>query len=89
MIVRDSIVWHVRATLAKGKVHTHCFPGARVLDDSVQIPAILKGDKSTGAVVLHAGMNWRFSTACYSSARLVSAWHGSFRLRFHHSLVPL
>uniref|UniRef100_A0A9J8AWH5 SGNH hydrolase-type esterase domain-containing protein n=1 Tax=Cyprinus carpio carpio TaxID=630221 RepID=A0A9J8AWH5_CYPCA len=31
VIVGDSIVRHVRATLAKGKVHTHCFPGARTL----------------------------------------------------------
>uniref|UniRef100_A0A9J8AE98 Uncharacterized protein n=1 Tax=Cyprinus carpio carpio TaxID=630221 RepID=A0A9J8AE98_CYPCA len=31
VIVRDSIVRHVRATLAEGKVHTHCFPGARFL----------------------------------------------------------
>uniref|UniRef100_A0A671QCJ1 Uncharacterized protein n=1 Tax=Sinocyclocheilus anshuiensis TaxID=1608454 RepID=A0A671QCJ1_9TELE len=44
VIVGDSIVRHVRATLAEGKVHTHCFPGARVLDVSAQIPAILKGD---------------------------------------------
>ncbi len=29
VIVGDSIIWHVRATLAEGKVHTHCFPGAR------------------------------------------------------------
>ncbi len=43
---RDSIVRHVRATLAEGKVHTHCLPGARVLDVSVQIPAILKDDES-------------------------------------------
>uniref|UniRef100_A0A671LE10 SGNH hydrolase-type esterase domain-containing protein n=1 Tax=Sinocyclocheilus anshuiensis TaxID=1608454 RepID=A0A671LE10_9TELE len=57
VIIRDSIVRHVRATLAEGKVHTHCFPGARVLDVSAQIPAILKGDESTGAVVLHAGVN--------------------------------
>ncbi|XP_050957613.1 uncharacterized protein LOC127158573 isoform X2 [Labeo rohita] len=42
VIVGDSIVRYVRATLAKGKVHTHCFPGARVLDVSAQIPAILK-----------------------------------------------
>uniref|UniRef100_A0A673LZZ1 SGNH hydrolase-type esterase domain-containing protein n=1 Tax=Sinocyclocheilus rhinocerous TaxID=307959 RepID=A0A673LZZ1_9TELE len=57
VIIGDSIVRHVRATLAEGKVHTHCFPGARVLDVSAQIPAILKGDESTGAVVLHAGVN--------------------------------
>ncbi|XP_058603224.1 uncharacterized protein LOC131521913 isoform X2 [Onychostoma macrolepis] len=57
VIVGDSIVRHVRATLAEGKVHTHCFPGARVLNVSAQIPAILKGDESIGAVVLHAGVN--------------------------------
>ncbi len=57
VIVGDSIVRHVRATLAKGKVHTHCFPGARVLDVSAQIPAILKDDESVRAVVLHAGVN--------------------------------
>ncbi len=51
---RDSIVWHVCATLAKGKVHTHRFPGACVLNVSVQKPVILKDDESTGAVVLHA-----------------------------------
>uniref|UniRef100_A0A671LF72 Uncharacterized protein n=1 Tax=Sinocyclocheilus anshuiensis TaxID=1608454 RepID=A0A671LF72_9TELE len=44
VIVGDSIVRHVCAMLAEGKVHTHCFPGARVLDVSAQIPAILKGN---------------------------------------------
>ncbi len=48
MIVGDSIVRHVHAMLAEGKVHTHSFPGARFLDVSAQIPAILKGDKSIG-----------------------------------------
>ncbi len=57
MIIGDSIVRHVRATLAEGKVHTHCFPGARVLDVSAQIPAILKDDESVAAVVIHAGVN--------------------------------
>ncbi len=52
VIIGDSIVRHVRATLAEGKVHTHC-----VLDVSAQIPAILKDDESVGAVVLHAGVN--------------------------------
>ncbi len=33
------------------------FPGARVLDVSAQIPAILKDDESIVAVVLHAGVN--------------------------------
>ncbi|KAL0148906.1 hypothetical protein M9458_055710 [Cirrhinus mrigala] len=57
VIVADSIVRYVRATLAKGKVHTHCFPGARVLDVSAQIPAILKDGESVGAIALHAGVN--------------------------------
>ncbi len=57
VVIGDSIVRHVRATLAKGKVHTRCFPGARVLDVSVQIPAILKDDESVAAVVIHAGAN--------------------------------
>ncbi len=57
VIVGDSIIRHVRATLAEGKVHAHCFPGARVLDVSAQIPAILKGDESVAAVVIHAGVN--------------------------------
>ncbi len=50
VIVGDSIVRHVRATLAEGKVRTHCFPGARVLDVSAQIPAILKDDESVGGL---------------------------------------
>ncbi|KAK3575113.1 hypothetical protein QTP86_020799, partial [Hemibagrus guttatus] len=55
VIIGDSIVRHVHATAAKGKVHTRCLPGARVLDVSAQVPAILK--KNIGAVVLHAGTN--------------------------------
>ncbi|KAK3573364.1 hypothetical protein QTP86_024124, partial [Hemibagrus guttatus] len=55
VIIGDSIVWHVHATVAKGKVHTRCLPGARVLDVSAQVPAILK--KNFGAVVLYAGTN--------------------------------
>ncbi|KAL0148919.1 hypothetical protein M9458_055723 [Cirrhinus mrigala] len=55
VIVGDSIVRYIR--LAKGKVHTHCFPGARVLDVSAQIPAILKDGQSVAAIVLHAGVN--------------------------------
>ncbi|KAI5619922.1 hypothetical protein C0J50_20516 [Silurus asotus] len=55
VILGDSIVRHVRATGAKGKVHTRCFPGARVLDVAAQVPAILK--ENFGAVVLHAGTN--------------------------------
>ncbi len=57
VIIGDSIVWHVRATLAEGNVHTHCFPSARVVDVSAQIPAILKDDESIAAVVIHAGVN--------------------------------
>ncbi len=39
----DSIVRHVRATFAEGKVRAHCcFPGAHVLNVSAQIPAILR-----------------------------------------------
>uniref|UniRef100_A0A9J7ZVL3 SGNH hydrolase-type esterase domain-containing protein n=2 Tax=Cyprinus carpio TaxID=7962 RepID=A0A9J7ZVL3_CYPCA len=57
VFVGDSIVRHVHAMLAEGNVHTHCFPGARVLDISAQIPVILKGEESIGAVVLHAGVN--------------------------------
>ncbi len=57
VVIGDSIVRHVRATLAEGKMHTHCLPGARVLDVSVQIPAILKDDESVAAVVIHAGAN--------------------------------
>ncbi len=56
VVIGDSIVRHVRATLAEGKVHTHCFR-ARVLDVSAQIPAILKDDESVAAVVIHAGAN--------------------------------
>ncbi|XP_050957440.1 uncharacterized protein LOC127158321 isoform X2 [Labeo rohita] len=52
VIVGNSIVRYVRDTLAKGKFHTHCFPGARVLDVSAQIPAILKDGESVGAIVL-------------------------------------
>ncbi|KAI2646906.1 Unconventional myosin-If [Labeo rohita] len=46
VIVGDTIVWYVCATLAKGKVHTHCYFGTHVLNVSVQIPAILKDDES-------------------------------------------
>ncbi|XP_048025329.1 uncharacterized protein LOC125254654 isoform X3 [Megalobrama amblycephala] len=57
VVIGDSIVRHVHATTAKGKVRSHCFPGACVLDVSVQIPAILNGAETIGAVVLHAGVN--------------------------------
>ncbi len=57
VIIGDSIVRNVRATFAGGKVHTHCFPGAHVLDVSVQIPVILKDDESVTAVVIHVGVN--------------------------------
>ncbi len=49
VVIGDSVIRHVRATLAEGKVHTHCLPGARVLDVSVQISAILKNDESVAA----------------------------------------
>ncbi|XP_057209900.1 uncharacterized protein LOC130566446 [Triplophysa rosa] len=54
VVIGDSIVRKVKS---KGKVRTHCFPGARVLDVSAQVPAILKDDANVGAVVLHAGVN--------------------------------
>ncbi len=60
VIIGDSIVRHVRATLAEGKVHTHSFLDVRVLDVSAQIPAILKDDESIAAiaaVVIRAGVN--------------------------------
>ncbi|XP_051744481.1 uncharacterized protein LOC127509623 [Ctenopharyngodon idella] len=57
VVIGDSIVRHVHATTTKGKVRSHCFPGARVLDVSAQVPAILNGAESIGAVVLHVGVN--------------------------------
>ncbi len=59
VIIGDSIVWHIRTMLAEGKVHTHCFSGARVLDVSAQIPAILKDESiaAVAAVVIHTGVN--------------------------------
>ncbi len=38
VVIGDSIVRHVRATLPEGKVYTHCLPGAHVLDVSVHYP---------------------------------------------------
>ncbi len=61
VIVGDSIVRHVRATLAEGKAHTHCLPAARVLYVPVQITAILKGDESVGSVVLDTKL-WQTET---------------------------
>ncbi|KAK3533743.1 hypothetical protein QTP70_025051, partial [Hemibagrus guttatus] len=55
VIIGDSIVRHVHATAAKGKVCTRCLPDAHVLDVSAQVSAILKNN--IGAVVLHAGTN--------------------------------
>ncbi len=73
------IVGDVRATLAKGKVLTHCFPGARVLNVSAQIPAILKGDESTKAVVLHTGVNdiklWQTETLKRDFRSLIETEH--------------
>ncbi|XP_056613942.1 uncharacterized protein LOC130429417 [Triplophysa dalaica] len=57
VVIGDSIVRNVRASFNEGKVRTHCFPGARVLDVSAQVTAILKEDARVGAVVLHAGVN--------------------------------
>ncbi|XP_051739570.1 uncharacterized protein LOC127506780 [Ctenopharyngodon idella] len=57
VVIGDSIVRHVHATTTKGKVRSHCFPGARVLDVSAQVPAILNGAESIGAVVLHVWVN--------------------------------
>ncbi|XP_057193704.1 uncharacterized protein LOC130556584 isoform X2 [Triplophysa rosa] len=57
VVIGDSIVRNVRASSTKGKVRTHCFPGARVLDVSAQVPEILKDEAKVGAVVLHAGVN--------------------------------
>ncbi|KAG1924677.1 hypothetical protein F2P79_026005, partial [Pimephales promelas] len=57
VIIGTSMVRHVRANSDKGKVRTHCFPGARVLDVAAQVPEILNGDERVGAVVLHAGGN--------------------------------
>ncbi|XP_057186374.1 uncharacterized protein LOC130552200 isoform X2 [Triplophysa rosa] len=57
VVIGDSIVRNVRSSSTKGKVQTHCFPGARVLDVSAQVPAIQKDDANVGAVVLHMGVN--------------------------------
>ncbi|XP_053475812.1 uncharacterized protein LOC128604713 [Ictalurus furcatus] len=57
VIVGDSIVRNVRVASSKGKVCTHCFSGARVLDVAAQVSGILKKDERIGAVVLHAGTN--------------------------------
>ncbi|XP_060720800.1 uncharacterized protein LOC132842153 [Tachysurus vachellii] len=55
VIIGDSIIRHVRATVAKGKARTHCLPGAHVLDVAAQVPRV--GSRNIGAVVLHAGSN--------------------------------
>ncbi|KAG1953779.1 superoxide dismutase [Cu-Zn] [Pimephales promelas] len=57
VIIGTSMVRHVCANSDKGKVRTHCFPGARVLDVAAQVPEILNGDERVEAVVLHAGAN--------------------------------
>ncbi|XP_053535052.1 uncharacterized protein LOC128630793 [Ictalurus punctatus] len=57
VIVGDSIVRNVRVASSKGKVRTHCFSGACVLDVAAQVSGILKKDERIGAVVLHAGTN--------------------------------
>ncbi|CAM4639771.1 unnamed protein product [Leuciscus chuanchicus] len=57
VIIGESIVRHVHATLGKSKVHSHCFPGARVSENAARVPEILNGDECVGTVVLHAGVN--------------------------------
>ncbi len=57
VIVGDSIVWHVRAMLTEGKVHTHCFPGARVLDVSAQKPTILKDDAHINVKIIYSAFS--------------------------------
>ncbi|KAF4074550.1 hypothetical protein AMELA_G00240610 [Ameiurus melas] len=57
VIIGNSIVRNVRVASSKGKVHTHCFSGAHVLDDAAQVSGILKKDENIGAVMLHMGTN--------------------------------
>ncbi|KAG1927813.1 hypothetical protein F2P79_024031 [Pimephales promelas] len=57
VIIGTSVVCHVRATSGKGKVCTHCFLGAHVLDVAAQVPEILNGDEHVAAVVLNVGAN--------------------------------
>ncbi|XP_053479180.1 uncharacterized protein LOC128606790 [Ictalurus furcatus] len=57
VIVVYSIVRNVRIASTKGKVHTHCFSGAHVLDVAEQVSGILKKDERIGLVVLHTGAN--------------------------------
>ncbi len=74
-VLGDSIVRHVRATLAEGKVHSLLFPWCSVLDVSAQIPAILKDDESIAAVVIQRGLttlscgrrrHWRRTSGAWS-----------------------
>ncbi|KAK3534567.1 hypothetical protein QTP86_016652 [Hemibagrus guttatus] len=46
VIIGDSIVWHICATSAKGRVHTHCLPGACVLDVAAQTEILKKDFRS-------------------------------------------
>ncbi|KAG1929684.1 hypothetical protein F2P79_022852 [Pimephales promelas] len=57
VIMGTSMIRHVCATSGKGKVRTHCFPGAHVLDVAAQVPKILNGDERVTAVVLNVGAN--------------------------------
>ncbi|KAG1930209.1 hypothetical protein F2P79_022537 [Pimephales promelas] len=57
VIIGTSMVRHGRATSGKGKVRTHCFPGAHVLDVAAQVPEILNVDEHVGAVVLNVRAN--------------------------------
>ncbi len=71
VVIGDSIVRHVRATLAEGKVHTHCLPGARVLDVSVQIPAQegLQEPDRDGTQHIARGDDHRVRTSSHVSTR--------------------
>ncbi|KAL0151582.1 hypothetical protein M9458_053099, partial [Cirrhinus mrigala] len=46
-------------SVAKGKVHTHCFPGAHILSLSAMflIPAILIDDEGIRVAMFHMGVN--------------------------------
>ena len=57
VIIGDSIVRHVHATSGKNKVHSHCFPGARVSEIAARVPEILNDNERVGTLVLHAGVN--------------------------------
>ncbi len=64
----------------KDDVHTHCFPGARVLHVSVQIPAILKGDESVGSILL---LGWTTPSCGRQRHRRVTSGAWSRRYAAH------